>query len=55
MIWEFHCEDLREYFEDGKVDVDKLREMISGIVFQGWELLTVSDKVAYFKRPSSEI
>lgn len=55
MMWEFYCRDLSECFKKQGVDVEKLQEMITGVVIQGWELVTISDKVAYFKRPSSDI
>ena len=50
MVWEFYCKDLSECFKKAKVDTIKLQKEITGIVIQGWELITISDKVAYFKR-----
>ena len=55
MMWEIYCKDLSEYFDKHGADEEKLRMAISQIIFQGWELVTVADKVAYFKRPSTQI
>ena len=55
MMWEFYCRDLSKCFEKGHIDEEKLQEIVTGVVIQGWELVTISDKVAYFRRPSSEV
>lgn len=55
MMWEFYCKDLSECFKKRPVDLEKLQEIITGVTVEGWELVTISDKVAYFKKPSSDI